>query len=151
MKNLSRLIGITLTIALMSGLSGFKAEAGIFKSKKKQETTAFSEKKDKVKYDTFLKDAKTSEGLFKIHKIKEKYYFEIPVCILDRDFLISSRVSTTSNNKDIAAGQMPHNPVLVTFTKDKKKLYMYKKKSIRYGKFTISNASLLILRPLLWI
>ena len=129
MKNLSRLIGITLTIALMSGLSGFKAEAGIFKSKKKQETTAISEKKDIVKYDTFLKDAKTSEGLFKIHKIKEKYYFEIPVCILDRDFLISSRVSTTSNNKDIAAGQMPHNPVLVTFTKDKKKLYMYKKKS----------------------
>ena len=77
MKKLSRLIGITLTIALMSGLSGFKAEAGIFKSKKKQETTAISEKKDIVKYDTFLKDAKTSEGLFKIHKIKEKYYFDI--------------------------------------------------------------------------
>lgn len=41
--------------------------------------------------------------------------------------MIASRVSSTSNNKDIAAGQMPRNPVLVTFSADKKKIYMHKK------------------------
>ena len=46
---------------------------------------------------------------------------------MGRDFMIASRVSSTSNNKDIAAGQMPRNPVLVTFSADKKKIYMHKK------------------------
>ncbi len=50
-----------------------------------------------------------------------------PKDLMGRDFMIASRVSSTSNNKDIAAGQMPRNPVLVTFSADKKKIYMHKK------------------------
>ena len=65
--------------------------------------------------------------MFKIHIVKDKYYFEIPKDLMKRDFMISSRVSSTSNNKDVAAGQMPHNPVLVTFSADDKKVYMHRK------------------------
>lgn len=136
MKNLSRYFGILVTLAMLSGMTEFQAEAGIFKSRKKKKEAATLTQKDSTKYDKLLNGAELSDGLFKIIKKKEKYYFEIPINILNRDFLISSRVSTTSNNKDIAAGQMPHNPVLVTFSKDAKKLYMYKKRSRNIGDTT---------------
>ncbi len=37
--------------------------------------------------------AKTDEGLFKVHKIEEKYFFEIPDALLGRDILIVNRIS----------------------------------------------------------
>lgn len=107
------------------------AEPQIFKKKKKKRAEteqADSIKKDNVSdYKKLLKGAKTIEGMFKIHQVKDKYYFEIPKKLMARDFMISSRVSRTSNNKDVAAGQMPRNPVVVTFSADDKKVYMHKK------------------------
>lgn len=103
------------------------------KSAKKGETEAVADtvRKDKGKetYEKLLKDAKTYAGLFKVHNVKDKYYFEISKELLGRDFLISSRVSSISNNKDIAAGQMPRNPLLVTFSADSNNVYMHLKKS----------------------
>jgi hypothetical protein len=37
--------------------------------------------------------AKTDEGLFKVHKIDDKYYFEIPDSLLSRDILVVNRIS----------------------------------------------------------
>jgi len=37
--------------------------------------------------------AKTDEGLFKVHKVDEKYYFEIPDSLLNRDILVVNRIS----------------------------------------------------------
>jgi hypothetical protein len=37
--------------------------------------------------------AKTDEGLFKVHKVDEKYYFEIPDALLGRDILVVNRIS----------------------------------------------------------
>jgi Met-zincin/Domain of unknown function (DUF5117)/Domain of unknown function (DUF5118) len=37
--------------------------------------------------------AKTDEGLFKVHKVEDKYYFEIPDALLGRDFLVVNRIS----------------------------------------------------------
>jgi uncharacterized protein DUF4953/uncharacterized protein DUF5117/uncharacterized protein DUF5118 len=37
--------------------------------------------------------AKTDEGLFKVHKVDDKYYFEIPDSLLSRDFLVVNRIS----------------------------------------------------------
>jgi len=39
------------------------------------------------------KNAKTSTGLFTVHKIDDKYYFEIPDSILGRDILVVSRLA----------------------------------------------------------
>lgn len=122
------LIGI-----LTTGVTTVSAESQLFKKKKKKgAATEQVASKDSVKsstteYKKLLKGAKTTDGMFKIHNVKDKYYFEIPKVFLGRDFLIASRVSSTSNNKDVAAGQMPHNPVLVTFSADAKNLYMHKK------------------------
>jgi Met-zincin/Domain of unknown function (DUF5117)/Domain of unknown function (DUF5118) len=38
-------------------------------------------------------DAITSKGLLTVHKIEDKYFFEIPVSLLQRDLLISNRLS----------------------------------------------------------
>ena len=125
MKIISQVFGIISAFILIVGTGNAEASGRIFRFKKKQRETTVTAapKKDSSGYFSFLKKAKTTEGLFKIHKVKDKYYFEIPLSLLKRDFMISSRVSTTSNNKDIAAGQMPRDPVLVTFSTDKKKLY----------------------------
>lgn len=129
MKIISQVFGIISAFILIVGTGNAEASGRIFRFKKKhrETTVTAASKKDSSGYVSFLKKAKTTEGLFKIHKVKDKYYFEIPLSLLKRDFMISSRVSTTSNNKDIAAGQMPRDPVLVTFSTDKKKLYMHKK------------------------
>ncbi|MFI5187117.1 MAG: zinc-dependent metalloprotease, partial [Chitinophagales bacterium] len=37
--------------------------------------------------------AKTDEGLFKVHKIEDKYYFEIPDSLLGREILVVNRIS----------------------------------------------------------
>lgn len=131
---MNKIISLLLVGALTAGVVTANAETSIFKKKKKKdaEATEQAEAKDSTKssmteYKKLLKGAKTIDGMFKIHIVKDKYYFEIPKVLMNRDFMISSRVSSTSNNKDVAAGQMPHNPVLVTFSADMKKIYMHKK------------------------
>src|SRR6476661_7120819 len=37
--------------------------------------------------------AKTDNGLFKVHKVEDKYYFEIPDSLLNRDILVVNRIS----------------------------------------------------------
>ncbi|NER13703.1 DUF5117 domain-containing protein [Leptobacterium flavescens] len=39
------------------------------------------------------KDAVTDDGLFKSHKINDKYYFEVPHSLLDKDMLLVSRIA----------------------------------------------------------
>ncbi len=41
------------------------------------------------------KDAKTDNGLFTFHKVEDKYYFEIPDSLLEREILVVSRISGT--------------------------------------------------------
>jgi hypothetical protein len=40
--------------------------------------------------------AKTSKGLFTVHKLEDKYYFEIPAKLLGRDILVINRISKSS-------------------------------------------------------
>jgi len=48
-------------------------------------------------YDRVItKDAKTDEGVFKVHTIKDKVYYEIPKSELDREFLWVSQIARTT-------------------------------------------------------
>ncbi|MEI9958101.1 MAG: zinc-dependent metalloprotease [Ferruginibacter sp.] len=40
--------------------------------------------------------AKSSKGLFTVHKVDDKYYFELPTKLLGRDILVMNRVSKSS-------------------------------------------------------
>ncbi|MBS1512762.1 MAG: zinc-dependent metalloprotease [Bacteroidetes bacterium] len=46
--------------------------------------------------DVITDKAKTTKGLFTIHKVEDKYYFEIPPKLLGRDILVINRVSKSS-------------------------------------------------------
>ncbi|MDF1698155.1 MAG: zinc-dependent metalloprotease [Saprospiraceae bacterium] len=71
------------------------SDAQIFKKKPKKVEKKKEEKKDKMKpYDKVItKDAKTQEGLFKVHQVDESWYFELPTDLLEKEILVTSRVS----------------------------------------------------------
>ena len=46
--------------------------------------------------EVITEKAKTSRGLFIVHKVEDKYYFELPVKLLSRDLLVVNRVSKSS-------------------------------------------------------
>ena len=77
-------------------------------------------------YADILKDAEVHEGMFKIFKKKQKVYFEIPQSLLNKDMLLSSRVTATSNNTDVSGGEMPLHPLLVKFTRDEEQVYLHR-------------------------
>ncbi|SFU45104.1 zinc-dependent metalloprotease [Pontibacter akesuensis] len=74
------------------------------KKKEKQETAAATPaaKKDdntpKPYGEVITAKAVTDDGLFKVHRIDEKYYYEIPDTLLNRDMLLVSRIAKTANN-----------------------------------------------------
>ncbi|MBK7872008.1 MAG: zinc-dependent metalloprotease [Saprospiraceae bacterium] len=49
--------------------------------------------KGKSYKDVITKDAKTDEGLFKVHLLDEKVFYEIPNSLLDVDMLLISRIA----------------------------------------------------------
>jgi len=42
------------------------------------------------------KDAKSTPGIFTVHEIKDRYYYEIPKAQLGREFLMNVRISKTT-------------------------------------------------------
>ncbi|MBJ6118378.1 zinc-dependent metalloprotease [Pontibacter sp. BT310] len=76
------------------------------KKKEKQEvaaaTPAQAPKKDdglpKPYSQVITEKAVTDEGLFKVHRQDDKYYYEIPDTLLGRDMLMVSRIAKTATN-----------------------------------------------------
>ncbi|MBD1397558.1 zinc-dependent metalloprotease [Pontibacter sp. JH31] len=78
------------------------------KKKAKQEATttqatpAAAPKKDdngvKPYASVITPNAITDDGLFKVHRIDEKYFYEIPDTLLNRDMLMVSRIAKTATN-----------------------------------------------------
>ncbi|GGD73123.1 glutaminyl-tRNA synthetase [Maribacter cobaltidurans] len=105
-------------------LSFQTTEAQIFKKKKKK-TESPSEKtsKDKIKpYDKVItKEAKTDTGLFDVHVVDDKHYYEIPDSLFNREMLMVSRISKTASNIGFGGGKI-NTQVLRWEKKDKKVL-----------------------------
>jgi hypothetical protein len=100
---------LLLTLCLCVGLllSG-NVQAGIFKKKKpaKKETAVTppkpaSDSEIKPYSEIIPQSAVTSQGFFKVHKVKDKYYFELPDSVMGRDLLVVNRISKSpvSRNK----------------------------------------------------
>lgn len=65
------------------------------------------------------KDAKTDEGLFKVHTIDGKYLYEIPDSLFDREMLMVTRISKTASGIGFGGGKQ-NTQVLRWQKKDKK-------------------------------
>jgi len=106
-------------IACFLILIPLNADAQIFKSKKKKAAEAAKlaaakkdDKKDKIKKlsDLLSKDAVSDEGLFNIHFSDDKYYFEIPNDVLNKELLVVSRISGYVKNLSFGGAGMKSRP-----------------------------------------
>ena len=63
------------------------------------------EKKEKTFDDIIGKDAKSDEGLFNIHEVKDKFYYEIPDALLGKEMLMVTRIAKTANGLGFGGGK----------------------------------------------
>ncbi|MGY0038482.1 DUF5118 domain-containing protein [Pedobacter sp. NJ-S-72] len=72
-------------------ISGKKILADTLKKKADKDSTS---KKELKSYAELLKKATTLKGLFKVHQVESDYYFEIPLNLMEKDFLIVNKISS---------------------------------------------------------
>jgi len=93
---------------LILGITGSNAQIWPFKKKKKvekKEVTAPAPKPStpasgpKKYSEVITKEAKTNTGFFKVHKVKDKFYFELSDSIMGRDILVVNRISKAPVNR----------------------------------------------------
>lgn len=76
-------------------------------------------------YAKLLKDATKAEGFLNVYLKKGSLYLEIPTKYLGAPMLYSGRVAQISDNSDVIAGQMPDEPLMISWSKDEQKVYLH--------------------------
>lgn len=96
------------------------------KKKKKAEAAAPKPKPKKgeiLPYDKVItKKAKTDEGLFKVHFLDDKYFYEIPDSLLNREMLMVTRISKTASRIGFGGGKQ--NTQVLRWQKNGKKILL---------------------------
>jgi hypothetical protein len=74
-------------------------------------------------YDKVItKDAKSDEGLFSVHEIDGKYFFEIPDSLMGRDMLMVTRIAKTASGIGFGGGKT--NTQVLRWDKIDKKIHL---------------------------
>ena len=120
-----RFITCFLTLMLIIGItSTAEAQKKRKRKKDKTETPASPPKPKKgaiLPYNKVVtKDAKTDEGLFKVHFVDDKYLYEIPDSLLEREMLMVTRIAKNTSNHRSFGGQKANTQVLRWQKKGKK-------------------------------
>lgn len=87
---------------------------------KKKKVQSESKEGKQSKYDELLKNAETREGMFRIHRVEDAWYFEVPDTLMGRDLLIVNKVSGVPyelNDAGLNKG-MAYEDKLIRFRKD---------------------------------
>ncbi|MCD6013185.1 MAG: zinc-dependent metalloprotease [Flavipsychrobacter sp.] len=73
-----------------------------------------SSRKGPKAYDKVITDkAITKKGLFTVHKVDEKWYFEIPDSLLRREMIVTTRYSKTAGGGGVYAGEIVNNQTIM--------------------------------------
>ncbi|SHJ85783.1 protein of unknown function [Arenibacter nanhaiticus] len=100
-------------------------EAQIFK-KKKQKTDQSDTKAKKGELEPYAKvitkEAKTDKGLFDVHTVGDKYYYEIPDSLFNKEMLMVTRISKTANGIGFGGGKI--NTKVLRWEKNAKKVLL---------------------------
>jgi hypothetical protein len=93
------------------------ADAQIFKKKTPEPAVTKPAEKDPPKKDgiqpyakVITKEAVSDAGLFTVHKVEDKYYFEIPNSVLEQEILVVSRISGTVKGLNFGGAGMKSRP-----------------------------------------
>ena len=108
-------------LTLLSLLLLFGMVTPTFAQDKKADTKEATEEKDKDKKkksiskikplaDIITEEAKSDTGLFTVHKMGGKYYFEMPNDLLDKELLVVSRISGHVKNLNFGGAGMKSRP-----------------------------------------
>lgn len=121
------------TLLVFLFIAAPQAEAQLFKKKKKANTETKAKtngKKDKIQpYNKVItKEAKTDEGLFPVHEVDDKYYYEIPDSLFGREMLMVSRISKTASGIGFGGGKI--NTQVLRWEKKPKKVLL---RVVSYG------------------
>jgi hypothetical protein len=99
-----KMLGLAVMVATLStGCSS--------KKDKKKAPTAMAKKKPSKKggiqpYNKVITSkAKSDEGLFAVHKVDDKYYYEIPDSLLEREMLMVTRIAKTAAGLGFGGGK----------------------------------------------
>ncbi len=101
----------TRILILFLTLQTATVEAQLFKKKKNtsaQGSGKKGDKKDKIKpYDKVItKEAKSDQGLFTTHQVKESFYYEIPDSLFNKEMLMVTRISKTASGIGFGGGKI---------------------------------------------
>ena len=122
MKNFTlKVLLLALTLVATSCNTAKKAKEAEAAKKAAAAKAKAKPKKGAIKpYNKVVtKDAKTDEGLFKVHKIDDKFLYEIPDSLFDREMLMVTRISKTASGIGFGGGKQ-NTQVLRWQKKDKK-------------------------------
>lgn len=116
----------TLIVFFLVG-SFSTAEAQIFKKKQnKTEQSAEQAKPKKGEIESYekviTKDAVTDKGLFNVHKVDGKHYYEIPDSLFNKEMLMVSRISKTATGIGFGGGKI--NTQVLRWEKKEKKVLL---------------------------
>ncbi len=125
---LKQVITKFLVVLFVVGLATDMQAQKKSKRKKKGKTAAVAPK-PKPKKGAILpyakvitKKAKTDEGLFKVHLLDEKYFFEIPDSLLEREMLMVTRIAKTASGIGFGGGKQ--NTQVLRWQKHGKKILL---------------------------
>ena len=91
-----------------------KQKGGVITSSPATKSDSSSSKKGPKPYNKVITDkAVTKQGLFTIHKVDDKWYFEIPDSILNREMIVTSRYSKVAGGGGVYAGEMENRNTVI--------------------------------------
>ena len=106
-------------LVLLLCLTAATATAKKPKSSASKKTERSAEKPKESDYDKLFKEKHTvADGMFRLHDVKGKLYFEIPDSLFGREMLLGSTISEVSDNAAATTGSKSDYPLHVVFTRN---------------------------------
>jgi len=97
---------------MLIALSLSVSSCAVFQKQDKKDANAASTEESKKDKDgmkpyakVITKDAKSDEGLFTVHKVDEKYFYEIPDSLFNREMLTVTRIAKTASGIGFGGGK----------------------------------------------
>mgnify|MGYP005827850187 FL=1 len=80
------------------------------------------EKKEKTYNEIIGKKSKSDDGLFLVHQVDEKFYYEIPDSLLNKEMLMVTRIAKTTSGLGFGGGKQ--NTQVVRWVKKRKQILL---------------------------